>query len=629
MASIPEKQALVLPLFEKLTSLTKQALPVDQRDDRLKGVGALPRGTLFSCFHEKHLLEATKLFKVLYAAASFDDFLQLARQARDVVNEGLFAYALSVAVIHRDDCRGVTLPPIQEVFPDRFVPAETINLAMKEAKNDPNSDIVVDVQETGNILDPEYKLFYFREDVGCNAHHWYWHVVYPANWDAAFSGKTKDRKGELFYYMHQQMCARYDCERLSNGLTRMIPFHNFKEKLEGYAPHLTSLVSGLHYASRPAGLSLRDLTELEVQDVERWRDRILDAIDLNHVHNRENQDVVLDAEHGADILGCIIEASSDSVNRRYYGSLHNWGHVMMARMTDPDGSFEENPGVMSDTSTSLRDPIFYRWHRFVDNIFQQYKATLHSYTPDDLNCPGVKIVSVQVNAKAQNRVRTYFKQEELLLSHGINFGTDHAVKVRYNHLDHEPFSYTINVENTSGGPKHCTVRIFLGPKCDELGNILGPDEQRRLFIELDKFHKELAPGVSSVSRNSVESNVTLSHTYTFEELREGKLAPSDATEYCNCGWPRHMLIPKGTHKGMEFQLFVMLTDYSVDNPAGAADKVICADAVSYCGAKDQKYPDTKPMGFPFDRPIKAHTAEELLTPNMSLTDVIIQFVGHE
>ncbi|CAL1261555.1 unnamed protein product [Larinioides sclopetarius] len=22
-------------------------------------------------------------------------------------------------------------------------------------------------------------------------------------------GKVKDRKGELFYYMHQQMCARY------------------------------------------------------------------------------------------------------------------------------------------------------------------------------------------------------------------------------------------------------------------------------------------------------------------------------------------------------------------------------------------------------------------------------------
>ncbi|WP_139119048.1 tyrosinase family protein, partial [Pseudoalteromonas sp. BMB] len=99
----------------------------------------------------------------------------------------------------------------------------------------------------------------------------------------------------------------------------------------------------------------------------------------------------------------------DSVNKRYYGSLHNWGHVMMARISDPDGKFAENPGVMSDTSTSLRDPIFYRWHRFVDNIFQQYKAKLHPYTPADLGFAGVKVASVQVNAKVANVVRTFFK----------------------------------------------------------------------------------------------------------------------------------------------------------------------------------------------------------------------------
>lgn len=72
------------------------------------------------------------------AATDFDDFIKLATQARDIVNEGLFTYAFSVAVIHRDDCKGVTLPPIQEVFPDRFVPSETINLAIKEAKNHPD-----------------------------------------------------------------------------------------------------------------------------------------------------------------------------------------------------------------------------------------------------------------------------------------------------------------------------------------------------------------------------------------------------------------------------------------------------------------------------------------------------------
>lgn len=41
---------------------------------------------------------------------------------------------------------------------------------------------------------------------------------------------------------------------------------------------------------------------------------------------------------------------------------------------------------MSDTSTSLRDPIFYRYHRFIDNIFQEYKATLPVYEQKDVSC---------------------------------------------------------------------------------------------------------------------------------------------------------------------------------------------------------------------------------------------------
>jgi len=300
---------------------------------------------------------------------------------------------------------------------------------------------------------------------------------------------------------------------------------------------------------------------------------------------------------------------------------------MMARMHDPDGRFQENPGVMSDTSTSLRDPIFYRWHRFVDNIFQQYKATLHSYTKDELSFEGIKLLSAQVNAKQPNVVTTYIKDDKLDLSHGINFGTGHKVYVKYHHLDHEPFSVIINVENNTGAAKHATLRVFLGPKYDELGNRLAPDDQRRLMIELDKFHKELAPGKNVITRNAAESNVTLSHTYTFDELKAGGGGAENATEYCSCGWPEHMLLPKGTHKGMEYELFIMATDYTQDNPDGANVQTICSDAVSYCGAKDQKYPDLKPMGFPFDRPITARNVDELLTDNMVMTGVLIKHLG--
>uniref|UniRef100_A0A1W7RAD3 Hemocyanin subunit 5 n=1 Tax=Hadrurus spadix TaxID=141984 RepID=A0A1W7RAD3_9SCOR len=624
--TVKEKQQQVLKLFEHLTSLTEEKIKPEDRDPRLHVVGILPRGTLFSCFHAKHLDEATKLYEVLYFAKDFNDLIQLAKQARDFVNEGLFAYSLSVAILHRDDCKGITVPPIQEVFPDRFIPSETINDAFKEAANHPDKDNIVPVQETGNILDPEYKLAYFREDVGINAHHWHWHIIYPATWKEEIMKKPKDRKGELFYYMHQQMCARYDCERLSNGLNRMIPFHNFHEKLEGYAPHLTSLVSGLQYGVRPSGFSLRDLKVVDVQDMERWRERILDAIHLGHIHAFDGTEIPLDEKHGADILGDIIESSAESRNQEFYGSLHNWGHVLIARIHDPDSRFNENPGVMSDTSTSLRDPIFYRWHRFMDNIFQDYKASLPMYKREQLDFPGVAITKVTVNAREPGKIHTEMKEAELELSHGIIFPGEHSVKVLHKHLDHEPFSYTIEYNNTSGATK-ATVRIFLGPKYDELGNELNIEDQRKLFIELDKFQTNLNAGKGTINRNAVDSSVTVSELHTFQQLKDGVGVSDDATEFCSCGWPEYMLVPRGSPKGMEFELFVMLTDGEKDTVEGGVDNLLCSDALSYCGAKDHKYPDKKPMGFPFDRPFEIHSVEEIITPNINVSSLVIQFDG--
>lgn len=48
---------------------------------------------------------------------------------------------------------------------------------------------------------------------------------------------------------------------------------------------------------------------------------------------------------------------------------------------------------------------------------------------------------------------------------------------------------------------------------------------------------------------------------------------------------------------------------------------------SFCGLHNQKYPDKKPMGFPFDRESrpKAVTIEAFLTGNMKVEDKRIFF----
>lgn len=40
---------------------------------------------------------------------------------------------------------------------------------------------------------------------------------------------------------------------------------------------------------------------------------------------------------------------------------------------------------MADQATDMRDPMFYRLHAEVDDMFQEYKATLPRYTVDQVS----------------------------------------------------------------------------------------------------------------------------------------------------------------------------------------------------------------------------------------------------
>lgn len=37
---------------------------------------------------------------------------------------------------------------------------------------------------------------------------------------------------------------------------------------------------------------------------------------------------------------------------------------------------------MGDSATAMRDPVFYRWHAYIDDIFQLYKNKLAPYPND-------------------------------------------------------------------------------------------------------------------------------------------------------------------------------------------------------------------------------------------------------
>lgn len=178
-----------------------------------------------------------------------------------------------------------------------------------------------------------------------------------------------------------------------------------------------------------------------------------------------------------------------SPNPQLYGDLHNMLHNFIAFAHDPDHRHLEDSGVMGDSTTAMRDPIFYRVHAYVDDILQEHKRLLTPYTEAELGFNGIQIddLSIQPESGNANTFYTFWQQSDIDLSRGLDFLPRGNVLARFTHLQHQTFSYRVKVNNTTGAEKMGTVRIFMAPKCDERNREMRFTEQRLLMIELDRF----------------------------------------------------------------------------------------------------------------------------------------------
>ncbi|KXJ83917.1 hypothetical protein RP20_CCG026353 [Aedes albopictus] len=385
--------------------------------------------------------------------------------ARDRINPYLFNYALSVALLHRRDTKNLDLPSVVEVFPDKYVDSRVFEQIREEATVVPEGmrmPIVIPKDFTASDLDEEHRLWYFREDIGVNLHHWHWHLVYP--FEASNRAIVdKDRRGELFYYMHSQLIARYNFERFCNRLQRCKRLNNLREPIaEGYFPKLDSLVASRTWPGRVDNAVIKDLNreldqiKQDVSDLERWIDRIYEAVHQGYVVDESGNRIFLDEEKGIDILGNIIESSILSPNRQLYGDMHNVGHVFLSYTHDPDHRHLESFGVMGDVATAMRDPVFYRWHSFIDDIFQEHKIKLPAYTKSQLTYEGISVTGIIVQSEGApvNTMHTYWQQSDVDLSRGMDFVPRGNVFARISlvheiHFRSSPRSSTAIMNDTS------------------------------------------------------------------------------------------------------------------------------------------------------------------------------------
>ncbi|KAK7790028.1 hypothetical protein R5R35_006635 [Gryllus longicercus] len=595
----------------------------------------LGRREHFSMFIPYHRRMARRLVEIFMGMRTYEDFMSAGIFCRERINPFLFSYAMSVAVLHRNDTRGVQLPLFAGRFPEKFFDGAIFSRAREETNLvNPGERIPLEIplDWTGTDLDPEHRVAYFREDVGINLNHWAWHLVYP--FDGPRNIVAKDRRGEIFYYFHQQIIARYNFERFSNRLGRVQRLLNWREPIEGgYFSKLDSLVASRvwpprHAGARPSDINREDMQlNFDLADLERWRDRIYEAIHSGRLQRENGEFVRLDEVSGIDLLGNIMEASPPlSVNLNLYGDFHNLAHVALGLMHDPDHRHLETFSVVAEPTTAMRDPLFYRLHSFVDDVFHEHKRTLAPYTVQ-------QVASAQVQTQGlgrANELNTFWQVSDIDLSRGLDFAPRGPVFVRVTHLQHAPFSYRVQVRN-SGAARTGTVRIFLAPRFDERGTPLTFREQRLLFIEMDKFQFNFQPGANTIERLSTASAVSVPYERTF---RDTSVMPAQAGSpaqeqfnYCGCGWPQHMLVPRGSQEGLAADLFVMVSNYADDRVNPPPQPNSCSQGHSYCGIFNQPYPDRRPMGYPFDRNPRtnAQTLAQFLTPNMLVTPVTIRF----
>ena len=480
----------------------------------------------------------------------------------------------------------------------------------------------------------EAKLDWFREDPLLNEHHEHWHWVYPNRRGAGEPiYKVKERHGELFYYMHQQMLARYDVERIAVGLEKVAPVSSYEAPLgEGYDP---GQLSQYGFQSRATDSVMVPFGEITPEVQAGLRDGLSQAIADRAMRSADGTAVALDGHAGSNMLGLTSETTDASVNRAY-GNHHGNGHVLI-------GDLEQNPGVILSPSTAIRDPAFWRWHRHVDDLHFGYQDELPGHAFAD--APPVDLTGLTVAFErdhpgseadgtdlAQAASAALGGSSTATLETAMRTGAYELLtgnRYRYEFLTHTPFFLAARLYNRDAAPKAVTLRLFLIP--DQLFDVDGDPttaegrQMRRFAIELDKVRLTVPSGQHVVGRSGRQMSI-IRRPAIVDPAEvvdvDGEQLGGDART-CTCGWPYGLLLPRGTEAGMSFKLFAMTTDNDKDK-VGSQKK---CGSMSFCGVGDE-YPDARPMGYPFDRPFARPFAEIVAqNPNMTMVPLVIRRIG--
>ncbi len=571
----------------------------------------------------------------------------IARDREPQEPHGLVDYAFNIWVTHARETRGLVVTPLEIRAPEAVIQTQT---------QDGSVAVLASVAAPGAT---EADIDWYREDSKANEHHEHWHYVYPTN-GVPTTRRVKNRHGEMFFYMHQQMLARYDTERLAVGLDKARSFANYTDPIdEGYEPAPGFRVrpgprwlDG--FLARKPGTKWRDVPEMEfsLAEIQQYKTKFDEALTRPAFFNGEATT--------ANALGRLIEPSRGqndvpvSGEDGRFGWLHGYGHMLTATVdTDPNDPNEPVYGVMADPATAIRDPFFYRWHRHVDDYYFEWqqrqdpdkfikhrppvsieKGTGHD-SPAIILAFNDAIGANQPNFDGDAYGRAHYAGNDregttgvletkmcvrtLTDDEGNPILREDGSTIELQYLDQRPFSYFIRVTNDAAAAQDVTVRVFLVA--------VEYADDRRMWIEMDKFTRRLEPGLNVLWQPARDASIIKKPAVkppsgAIAQPADPANAGADETNYCGCGWPYNLLLPRGRRGGMPFRLLVIFTN----DDQVAAPKHDCG-SMSYCGVRDLDYPDTLEMGYPFHRRFETSIEDAFQAlPHAATRDLTIEWI---
>jgi len=573
----------------------------------------------FTKLRREHVRMLNFLVNFMVSLPTFDSCFSMLVVMKEFLSSEFYVECVSAVIQSRPDVGYVEPSPIS-VQPEIYFPGlnltelksgevmNSLSTRMKRQAVSWAKGYMVEIPyhdiKTLPDSEPESKMWYFREDPLLNANHFHWHQV-VAN-DEVFRNDPMhssniDRRGEMFYFMHKQLLCRANLERLSVGLEVSKPYgpNEWTSPLfPGYDSKL-GFGASKKYAPRPDGAVM---FSSDARKLSGYEEKLRTDIEYGRLlvggkyHELEYSNGV---DRGISILGDVVQSYRISK----YGDLHNTGHTIISDLHKDEGT-----GVMATPNVAMRDPIFSRWHKYIDDIFLLYKNKFGPYTDEDLSFDDVHIMSMSVKTdhdEHTNVLHTFMNHSAFvqLWSLDLTKAGSSSVGVKYKRLEHHPFTY--NFEITSLEKTRGIMRIFLIPA--EIPSSSPHVKVSQLAVEMDRFHVELKEGKNYIQRKSIESTFTAKKRRSLYELQKMLLEDSisqDEFNWGGCGWPQEMLLPRGREDGMEFHLLAVLSPFIMDDAALTADwNVHNAGIWSWCGVRSDEggMPDSRPMGFPLDR----------------------------